>query len=139
MTIKSKLKMYELFLDISNIVEVFSTSDNIDEEPLVNSPQNVRRRNPRICINYSWYIIYTDFIWNVVFQVPSFVNLKEVVQNKALIIVFETFSLLSSSIANKHLHLTFIIPNTRSRVTLAEDKFLLKFFSCAERLWLSMF
>ena len=96
MTIKSKLKMYELFLDIPNIVEVFSTSDNIDEEPLVNSPQNVRRRNPRICINYSWYIIYTDFIWNVVFQVPSFVNLKEVVQNKALIIVFETFSLLSS-------------------------------------------
>ena len=53
MTIKSKLKMYELFLDIPNIVEVFSTSDNIDEEPLVNSPQNVRRRNPRIYINYS--------------------------------------------------------------------------------------
>ena len=43
---KSKLNGMN-FSDISN------TSDNIDEETSVNSPQNTRRRNPRININYS--------------------------------------------------------------------------------------
>ena len=41
---KSKLKGMN-FSGISN------TSDNIDEEASVNSPQNTRRRNSRIYIN----------------------------------------------------------------------------------------
>lgn len=41
------------FLDVSNILEVSNTNDNVDEETLVNSPHNALRRNPRIYINYS--------------------------------------------------------------------------------------
>ena len=53
---KSKLKGMN-FSDISN------TSDNIDEEELVNSPQNTRRRNPKIYINYSLCLFLAVFIW----------------------------------------------------------------------------
>ena len=41
------------FLDVSNILEVSNTNDNVDEETLVNSLHNALRRNPRIYINYS--------------------------------------------------------------------------------------
>ena len=49
---KSKLKGMN-FSDILNIAEVADISDSIDEEAWVNSPQNTRRRNSRIYINYS--------------------------------------------------------------------------------------
>ena len=41
------------FSDILNIVETSNTSDNIDKEVSVNLPKNIRRRNPRVYINYS--------------------------------------------------------------------------------------
>ena len=76
-------------------------------------------------------------------------------QTKQIIIKFETFSLLVTSIVNKRLYLTFIITNTRSAVALAKiffvevfflwwrsltkyAFFLLKFFSCAEWVWLNI-
>ena len=49
---KSKLKDMR-FLAASQMVEASNTSDNVQEETSVNSPQYTRRRNPRIYINYS--------------------------------------------------------------------------------------
>ena len=41
-----------------NFSDISNTSDNIDEEASANSPQNTRRRNPRIYINYSFCPYY---------------------------------------------------------------------------------
>ena len=77
------------------------------------------------CLALSWFMI-------IVFQI-------RLGRTKHVIIVFETFSLLTTSVVNKSFHLTFVILNTRHTVILADDKFLVKFFSCAERVGLNMY
>ena len=76
---------------------------------------------------------YHDFIVSSSKDVSSSIYAK-LCETNYVRIVFATSTFLKSSIANELLCLTFKIPNASSTVTLAEDKYLLKFVSCAEKL-----
>ena len=56
------------FLDISNKIEASNTSANIVRETSMNSPQNTRRRNPRIYTNYSLWP-YNRFLYGKVNEI----------------------------------------------------------------------
>ena len=78
-----------------------------------------------VSLYLSWFTISYQMSSFKYFSLLIYLKLRE---TKQIIIVFEIFSLLVTSIVNKPLYLTFSITNTRSTVALANFFFYWSFF-----------
>ena len=84
---------------------------------------------------FSYQMSSTKFSSPLISKYSSPLIQQKLCKTKQVMMVFEKLSLLVANIANMPLHLNFSITNTRSTVTLAEDKCFLKFLLLCWKSW----